>query len=112
MEEERLDILGSLAAGIAVTHMTDCHPSRKLSHSLLVEDLSHEAVTLDSVEYSISVDGNYAASLLSSVLKRMQAIVGKACCIFNSIDSKYTAFVVDLVISIIIIALTHFVRFS
>jgi hypothetical protein len=40
------------------------------------------------------------ASLLASVLKRMQAIISKACCILNTIDSKNTTFVVELVIPI------------
>ena len=111
MEKERLDILGTLAPCIAVANMTDSHPSRKLRHSLLIEDFSYEAVTFHSMEDAVCIYGNDTAALLASMLKRMQAIVSKACCIFNSIDSKYTTLMVELIISIII-ALTHFVRFS
>ena len=63
------------------------------------------------MEDAVYIYGNDTAALLASMLKRMQAIVSKACCIFNSIDSKYTTLMVELIISIII-ALTHFVRFS
>jgi hypothetical protein len=41
-----------------------------------------------------------AASLLASVLKGMQTIVSKACCIIYTIDSKNTTLVVELVIPI------------
>ena len=39
MEKEGLDILGTLAAGIAVAHMAYCHGSRKFRYLLLVEHL-------------------------------------------------------------------------
>jgi hypothetical protein len=41
-----------------------------------------------------------AASLLASVLKCMQAIISKACCILYTIDSKNTTLVVELIIPI------------
>ena len=39
MEKERLDILGSLAASIAVAHMADGLLARKLRQLLLIEHL-------------------------------------------------------------------------
>ena len=39
MEEERLNVLCTLAAGIAVTHMTYSHLARQLRKLLLVEHL-------------------------------------------------------------------------
>ena len=42
-----------------------------------------------------------------SLLKSMQAIISKTCSIFYTIDSKNTTLMVELVIPIFIIALTH-----
>lgn len=112
MEEERLDVLCSFAAGIAVTHVTDGHLSRKLSHLLLIEHLGDKSVTLYSMELSVSVYGHDAATLLTSVLKGVQSVICKTGCILNTIDSKDATFVVELVIPVsVCITLTHCFRF-
>ena len=108
VEKERLDVFSTLAAGIAVTHMTDRHTARKLGDLLLIEHLVHKSVTLYSMELTCWAYGHDSATLLASVLKRMQAIISKACCIFNSIYSKDATFVVELVISVFV-TITHFV---
>ena len=109
MEEERLKVLCSLASGIAVAYVTDGHLARKLCHLSLVEDLCNETFALDSVEISISVNSHDTATLLSSVLKGVQAVVSQACSILNTVDSKNTTLVMKLVIPINVITLTHFV---
>ena len=106
MEEERLDVFSTLAAGIAVTHMTDRHTARKLGDLLLIEHLVHESVTLYSMELTCWAYSHDSATLLASVLKSMQAIISKACSIINTIDSKNATFVVELVIPVFI-TLTH-----
>ena len=108
-EEERLDILSSFATGIAVTHVADSHLTRKEVHLGFIEDFCHKAVALYSVKISIRAYSNYTATLLTSVLKSMQAIISQACCIFNSIYSKDATFVVELVISVFV-TITHFIR--
>jgi len=80
--------------------MTDRHLSWKKIHLGLIEDLDDETVTLDSVEFSVRTNSNDTATLLTSVLKSMQTIISKACSILNTIDSKNTTFVMDLVIPI------------
>ena len=102
MEKEWLDIFCTLAAGITVTYMTDCHLSRQQRYLLFTEDLIYESVTLYSMKCTIIVDGHDSAALLTSMLKGVQAIVSKACSILNTIYSNYTTFVMQLVISILI----------
>ena len=106
-EKERLDILCSLAPCIAVADMADCHLAWKKSHLGLVEDLCHETVSLYPMKTAVWTYSNDTAALLTSVLKSMQAIISKACSIINTIDSKNTALVVELVISVFI-TITHF----
>jgi hypothetical protein len=105
-EKERLDILCSLASGIAVTHVTYCHLTWKKVHLGFIEDFRYKTVSLYSVECTIRAYGNDTATLLTSVLKSMQAIISKACSIINTIDSKNATFVVELVIPVFI-TLTH-----
>ena len=50
MEKERLDVFGSLAAGIAVTDMTYSHLALELFYLLFVEDFCNQTVSLDSME--------------------------------------------------------------
>ena len=99
MEEEWLDIFSSLAACIAVTHMTDGHLSWQPSQFLLIEHLIYKAVSLDSVECTLIVNGYDTAALLSSMLKGVQAIICKACSILNSVYTKHTTLVMQLVVS-------------
>jgi hypothetical protein len=87
--------------------MADSHLAGKKVHLRLIEDLGHKTVSLDPMKTTFVVYGNDTATLLSSVLKSMKAIVSKACCIFNSIDTKYATLVVQLVISIIL-TIAHF----
>jgi hypothetical protein len=79
--------------------MADSHLALKLCHLFLIEDFSHETFTSDSIESAIIIYGNDTAALLTSMLKRMQAIVSKACCIFNTIYTYYSTLMVKLVIS-------------
>ena len=107
MKKERLDILCSVTACIAVTYMADGHTAGKQPHLLFIEDLSHKTATLDPMEDSIRIDSDDSTTLLSSVLKGMQTIICQTCSIFNTIYSKHTTFVMQLIISITIITLTH-----
>jgi hypothetical protein len=100
MEKERLDIFGSLAAGIAVTDMTYSHLALELFYLLFVEDFCHQTVSLDSMEYSIAVNSHDTATLLTSVLKGVQAIISQACSVLYTINSKHTTLMVQLVIPI------------
>ena len=111
VEEERLKVFCSLTACVAVTDMTYGHPAREFCHLRLIEHLRNKAITLYSMKQTLMVNGNYAASLLSSVLESMQAVICKACSIFNTIDSKYTTLMMQLVIPINIVTLTHFSSF-
>ena len=111
MEKERLDVFSSLTACIAVADMADGHSSRKQFHPLLVEDLCNKTVTLYPMEETLRVYSYDTAALLSSVLKSMKAVISQAGCILNAIDTEYTTLMVDLVVPIIIVTLTHFVRF-
>ena len=111
MEEERLDILRSLAAGIAVTHMTDCHFARQFRHLLFVEDFCHQTVSFHSMEKALRIYCNDAASLLTSVLESMKAVIRKVRRIRHSIYSKNTTFMMEAAVGIliyIITTLTHF----
>jgi hypothetical protein len=99
-EKERLNVLCTLAACVAVTNMTDSHLTRKKIHLRFIENFGHKSVTLDSMERAVRSYCYNAASLLASVLKCMQTIVSKACCILNTIDSKNTTLVMELVIPI------------
>jgi hypothetical protein len=112
VEEERLDVFSTLATGIAVTHMTDCHTARELGDLLLIEHLIHESVTFYSMEFPCRVYGYDSTSLLTSVLKSMQAIISKACSIINTIDSKYTTLVMKLVFSIFTITHIIYILFT
>lgn len=106
MEEERLDVFCSLAAGVAVTHMTYGHLAWQLGHLLLVEDFCDKSVAFDSMELAVfGVYGHNAATLLASVLKGVEAVICKACCVFNTIDAKDSTLVVELVVSVFTI--TH-----
>jgi len=49
---------------------------------------------------TLGINGHYTASLLTSVLEGMQAIICKTCSILNTIDTKHTTLVVRLVIPI------------
>ena len=109
MKEERLDILSSVAAGIAVTHMTDGHVSWKQTHLLLVEHLGHETVTLDPVEKTFRVNSHDTAALLPPVLEGMQTVICQIRSIRHTINSKYTTLVMQFVVSITIITLTHMI---
>jgi hypothetical protein len=53
MEEERLKILCTLAAGVAVTHVADGHLARKLSDLLLIENLIYQALALYTMEFTL-----------------------------------------------------------
>ena len=106
VEKERLDVLGTLATCIAVTDMAYCHPAWQLGDLLLIEYFRDKAVSLDSMKLSVRSHRHDAATLLTPMLKRMQAIISKACSIFNTIDSKNATFVVELVIPMIT-TLTH-----
>ena len=76
---------------------------------MLIEDLGNKPVSLYPMELAVRCNRHNAAALLTSVLKRMQAIISKACSILNTIDSKYTTLVMQLIVSITIITtLTHF----
>ena len=88
--------------------MADSHLARKLSDSLLVEDLAYETVTLYPMKFTCCVNCHDTAALLTSVLKGVQAVISKACSILNTVDSKYTTLVVELVISVFV-TITHFV---
>jgi hypothetical protein len=107
MKEEWLNILRSLASSVAITHMTDCHRSLKTSYLLLIEDLCHETITLNSMKITMRIDSHYTTTLLTSVLKGVQAIISKACSILNTIYSKHTTLMVEFVISITILTSTH-----
>jgi hypothetical protein len=61
------------------------------------------------VEFTLRVNRNNTTTLLTSVLKSVQAIISKACSILYTIDAKHTTLMVQLVIPIIVITLTHFV---
>ena len=112
MKKEWLKILSSLASGVAVTDMADRHLTRKLSYGLLVKDLTYKAFTLYSMEGSFVVNGHDTATLLTSVLKGVQAIISKACSILNTVDSKHATLMVELVIPVFV-TITHFaVRFT
>ena len=111
MKEEWLDILRSLASSIAVTHMTYRHPARKFRDLGFIEDLCHKSVTLDSVEDTFIIYGHDAATLLSSVLKGVQAVVSQACSILNTVDSKHSTLMVELIIPVFV-TIAHFVRFN
>ena len=112
MEEERLKVLCSLASGVAVTDMTDRHLTGKLSDSPLVNHLTYKAFTLYSMEGSLCVNGHDTTTLLTSVLKGVQAIISKACSILNTVDSKHATLMVELVIPVFV-TITHFaVRFT
>ena len=102
MEEERLNVLCAVATCVAVTYMTDRHLSRQHADLLLVEHFIYQSVALDSVEKSIIINGYDTATLLSSVLKGVQAVISKACSILNTIYTKHTTLVVKLVVSEII----------
>ena len=107
MKQERLDVLCSLAAGVAVADMADGHLTLKLSHLHLIEDLCHKTFASCSMKVSRGVNSHDTATLLSTMLKGVQAIVSQACCILNTIDSKHTTLMVQLVIPIIVFTLTH-----
>ena len=107
VEEERLKVFCTLAASIAVADMADSHLARKLCNLLLIEDLAYETVTLYPMKFTFCVNCHDTAALLTSVLKGVQAVISKACSILNTVDSKYTTLVVELVIPIIVITLTH-----
>lgn len=109
MEEERLHILCSLAAGIAVADVSDGHTARQFRHLLLIEDLVYESVALYTMELSRRTYRHYAATLLTSVLKCVQTVIGQSCRIFYTIDTEYTTLVVKLVISVFTTTLTHIV---
>ena len=108
MEKERLNILCSLAACVAVSHMTYGHLSWKIFKFLLIEDLSHKTITLHAMKNTFRINCRNTTALLSAMLKSVQAIICKACSIFYAIYSKYTAFVVQLIVSIFTI--THFLK--
>ena len=113
MEKERLYVFRSLASCIAVTDMTDGHLAGKLRHPLFVEDFGHKTISLDSMEFTNTIDSHDTAALLSSVLKSVQAIVSQTCSIFHTIDSKHTTLVMRLVIPIIFFhTLTHLILFT
>jgi len=63
------------------------------------------------MENALRIYCNDAASLLSPVLKSMQAIVSKACSIFNTIYSENATLMVKFVVSVIT-TLTHFLTFA
>ena len=90
MEKEWLKILSSFVTSIAVTHMTNCDISFQLFDLSLVEDLSHKAVTLDTMELTVRIHCHNTAALLTSVLQCMKAIISKACCILHAIDTEHT----------------------
>jgi hypothetical protein len=94
VEKEWLDILGSLAAGIAVADMSDGHTTRELLHLLFVEDFAYKSVTFNPVKFSRRAHCDYTASLLASVLECVQAIICKTCSIIHAIDSKNTTLMV------------------
>ena len=98
MEEEWLNIFCTLASCIAITDMTDSHFTRKIFQSLLTEHLSYESITLHAMEYAFIINSRYTATLLSSVLKSMQAVISEACSILYTVDSKHTTLVMQLVI--------------
>ena len=108
MEKERLNVFCSLAASITVPHMTDGHSARKIFKFLLVEDLSHKTITLHAMKDTFRIDCRDTTALLSAMLQSVQAIICKACSIFYAIYSKYTAFVVQLIVPIFTI--THFLK--
>ena len=110
MEQERLDVFSSLATGITVAYMTDRHPTRQKIHLLLIEDLGHKAVSLDSMKFTFSINSHDTAALLTSMLESMQALVRKSCSIFYATYSKDTALMMQLIVPVLI-AITHFVRF-
>ena len=109
VEEERLKVFCTLAASIAVADMANSHLARKLCNLLLIEDLAHETVTLYPMKLTFCVNCHDTATLLTSVLKGVQAVISHACSILNTVDSKHTTLVVKFVIPIIIFTLTHFV---
>ena len=106
MEEERLDVLRTFASGIAVANMTYGHLARQLCQLLLVEHFRHQTISLYPMELSVRGHRHNAASLLSSVLKGVQAIISQACCILNTIYAKHTTLVMQLVIPEFV-TLTH-----
>ena len=113
MEKERLYVLRPLVSGIVITYMTDGHSSGKFLDLLFIEDLCHQTVALDPVKLSVRIHSDYSTSLLSPVLKSVQAIIRKTCSILHAIDSKNTTLVVELIIPVTFTTLTHFVvRFN
>ena len=109
MEEERLDVLNTLAACIAVTDVTYGHVSGQNRHPLLIEDFCHQAVSLDPMEHSFRVDRYDSAALLPPMLQSMKTIVCKISRILHTINTKHTTFVMRLVIPVCLATLTHFV---
>ena len=107
MEEERLNVFRSLAAGVAVADVTDSHLARELCHILLIEDFVYKSIAFYSMELACRTYGNDTTALLATVLKGVQAVVCEACSVFNSIYSENSTFVVEFVVSVI--TLTHFV---
>ena len=99
MEEEWLNIFCALAAGITVTDVTDSHLSWQHSQLLLIEHLIYKAVSLDSVECTLIINCYDTATLLSSMLKGVQAIICKACSILNTVYTNHTTLVMKLVVS-------------
>ena len=107
MEKERLDILRTLAAGIAVTDVADGHTPRKLGQLLFIEHLAYKSVSFNPVELTCRSYSNDTASLLASMLESVQAVICQAGGIIDTIYSKNATFVVELVIPVTV-TLTHF----
>ena len=108
VKKERLNILCSLATSIAVTHMADSHLTLKMSHLRLIENFSHKTFASCSMEVSLCVHCHDAATLLTTMLKCMKAIIGKTCRIFNSIDAYNSTLMMELVIPVFVVTLTHY----
>ena len=111
MEQEWLEILRSFATEIAVADMAYSHLAGELCDLLLIENLIDKTLALYTVKFTFGVNGYDSATLLTSVLKGVQAIVSQACSILDTVDSKHTTFVVEFVVSIFF-TITHFSSFS
>jgi hypothetical protein len=87
--------------------MADSHLAWEGCNLRLIEYFCDKAITFHAMKLTFRVNSHDTASLLASVLQRVQAIICKTSSILNTIYSKHTTLMVEFVISITILTSTH-----
>ena len=99
----RLTVVAVCCSRRAVTHVSDSYLTlRQTCHDVLCKDFVDESQILVRTENSVIVD-DYAATLLSSVLKRIQAVIYVFCNIARCgcENTEYAALLIDFTLHIL-----------